>query len=626
MKLTVASIELVGTNRQVEFSSGLNIITGQIATGKSTLLNAIRALVGANWQPFTPELRATTSGVRGIVAVGENEYSIFRPLSSSGRSLLEIREVDGDEAYLLPATQHDPVAQQTYGGWLLEHLNLPRLRVPRAPTNPDSDPTALSIADYLSYGYVPQTGIGSDIFGHRDTFRNIKRRYVFEVLYGIYDSETAELHESFRSLSAKIRSLESDESTLDRLLSGTALGEREDLVKERRSLRMRIGEVDKRSTTTALEASHVPQVRALRERVLSQDVSIANMRSDVEKTQHSISALRDLVEQLQAQAARISRAMVAGTALLDIEFKVCPRCGSSLDVERESSSTCVLCLQAPSLSFDRDALEKERGRLTRQIAETEELSSIEDAALERMREELALLVEQRDTVGRELDQASASYISDHAEVIQAAAAKRASLEAELVRVSDYLAIVDRFHEARRSLGALRSEREKIQDRLERDSGKIASAEARVDALASRYASILESFRAPQLGRGALDRETYLPRVDDRSFDQLSSAGWKTLVNLAYTLAHHEAAIEMSLPLPGLLIIDRPSTHIGHEGLDLERIHAIYEYLVDMGTRRAPELQILVVDNDVPDFVEPYVRLRLSDGERLIPTSALSGRD
>ncbi len=94
------------------------------------------------------------------------------------------------------------------------------------------------------------------------------------------------------------------------------------------------------------------------------------------------------------------------------------------------------------------------------------------------------------------------------------------------------------------------------------------------------------------------------------------------MNVAHALAHHETGIALGIPMPGFLIIDGPSSNIGHEGEDLARIESIYRKLIDIGDELKDELQIIVADNNVPEYAYPYVRLNLSEEDRLIPTTDL----
>ena len=58
--------------------------------------------------------------------------------------------------------------------------------------------------------------------------------------------------------------------------------------------------------------------------------------------------------------------------------------------------------------------------------------------------------------------------------------------------------------------------------------------------------------------------------------------------------------------------------MGQEGLDPERVRAIYEYLIETSGEIGDALQMIVVDNEVPAVARPFVRLELSDSDRLIP--------
>ena len=135
---------------------------------------------------------------------------------------------------------------------------------------------------------------------------------------------------------------------------------------------------------------------------------------------------------------------------------------------------------------------------------------------------------------------------------------------------------------------------------------------------------LRELHIPNLGQDLtvrINRDTYLPEVSERSFNQLSSQGLKTLVNVAHALAHHTVSIDRNLPLPGLLILDGLSANIGHEGFDLDRVRDVYRLLSRVADQYAGALQVIAVDNELPrdvllEFVDRVV-LTLTQEDRLI---------
>jgi hypothetical protein len=126
-----------------------------------------------------------------------------------------------------------------------------------------------------------------------------------------------------------------------------------------------------------------------------------------------------------------------------------------------------------------------------------------------------------------------------------------------------------------------------------------------------------------------DQPQDLPaEVSTRSFDELSSQGLKTLVNVAHALAHHTVAIDRGLFLPGLLVLDGVSADSGKEGLDGDRILDMYRLFVEVSTAYEAKLQLVIVDNEVPEeIIRDFgggVVLTLIQSDRLIGTSWPSG--
>jgi hypothetical protein len=106
----------------------------------------------------------------------------------------------------------------------------------------------------------------------------------------------------------------------------------------------------------------------------------------------------------------------------------------------------------------------------------------------------------------------------------------------------------------------------------------------------------------------------------RRFDDLSSPGLATLVNVAHALAHHITSLNLGLNLPSILFIDGLSEHLGQEGLDPKRLSAIYEYLVDISAKFGDRLQIFVVDNEIPVVARKFIRLELTESDRLVASA------
>ena len=213
----VSEIVLEGADRELALNPGLNIVAGPIASGKTTFVRYLRFLLGGSLGQPPKEARTSVTAVSGTVNLNGKSFLIARPAVSTPNARVEI--AGDDRTWRLPA--YSSLDGNTYVNWLLQQMELPRIEVPSAPMKPDSDPTPISIGDYFLYSYLAQDELGFSVFGHRDPFKNIKRKYVFEITYGFYDLKTAQLQERLRKVQGQLRELRARETLFETFFEGT---------------------------------------------------------------------------------------------------------------------------------------------------------------------------------------------------------------------------------------------------------------------------------------------------------------------------------------------------------------------------------------------------------------------
>lgn len=72
MKIFINKIKLLGTNREFPLRPGLNIITGSITTGKTTLIKCCRGLLGSKIKDFSKEARNNITNLAGEIYIGSH--------------------------------------------------------------------------------------------------------------------------------------------------------------------------------------------------------------------------------------------------------------------------------------------------------------------------------------------------------------------------------------------------------------------------------------------------------------------------------------------------------------------------------------------------------------------------
>jgi DNA repair exonuclease SbcCD ATPase subunit len=618
MKLCINRINLIGANREFPLQPGLNIITGSITTGKTTLIKCFRGLLGAVLKDFSREARNHITNLAGEIQIGSNTYEIIRPFVTTSDAVVSI--AGENEAERLPAIR-GKTDGKTYGTWLLEKLNLPTLRVPTAPTQDDSDTSPLSINDYLMYCHLRQDEIDSSVFGHTNFSKNNKRKYVFEVIYGKYDVEVAELQMERREKSSEIRRLQNYAKTIEEFLTGTPFENRAAIAQSLNDATRKLEEAYFDSETLAQEIRGHTNTDELRSSLLKAQQKLDELRQNLQYEEYSLQQKQSLIAQLQTQSARLTKSIVAGNYLLDFDFLSCPRCGSSIKPSRTEAETCYLCLQQPEPQITQDDLIKEQDRLEQQIAETFELVAAHNTSIDEVKHEITRLETQRQTVSSEINYRARRYVSDQAEQIAQVEQHRTQLQEQKKRLEEYMGLYNRQDQTISAIEQLESRLEELDVAIDLANSRVSEFEKYINFMDGTYQAILRELRVPSFsdpGPSIIDRQTYLPLFEGRRFDELESQGLKVMVNIAHALAHQLTCIHFDLQLPNILLIDGLSGNIGYEGLDRERIEAIYDYIIRVSQEHQNRLQVIVSDNTVPENAREYVFAEFNDENKLIP--------
>jgi hypothetical protein len=628
-RLELEVVELVGGNRVVFFGPGLNLVSGDITTGKTTLVRLLRGLIGTFPSGIAPEVQSLTAIV-GTFILGDREWRVYRPRSTSSTSIVQLTETtsprDNEPLSLrLPAAGR----QDSYSTFLLDQLSIPAVSVPQARTRPTETLTPVTMTDWLGYCIITGDELDTQVFGHLHPFRDGKRRWVFELAYGLYDAEIARMAAELRALDLRIASAEQDTLVREKFLAETRFANADSLRLEISQCTRELEETRDRRRRIAAESQIAPGVRGIRQRLLAAAAERAKISEEEMRLQEQLKDLKDLHKQLNSQVGQFTRAIVAEEWLVDFDFIVCPRCGTDVNAGRASAGQCYLCLQEPtSTTASRDYLLGEQDRVNSQIIETEEVMKSRTKTLDELSPKGRLLDAQIAALETELDERTAAFVSDHAEQMEREAARQASLESRLAYLDEYLRIIERHRDENSVRDDLLRERDELAGAIAARELDRSEAEANIEALEKRLIEFLRELHIPQFAddlRVRINRTTFLPEIADRTFDELSSQGLKTLVNIAHSLAHHTVAIDRSLPMPGLLILDGISANSGFEGFDQERVFDVYRLLMRVAADYSGDLQIIAVDNrvsfkllqELTAFNPNVTRLTLRQNDRLI---------
>ena len=131
----------------------------------------------------------------------------------------------------------------------------------------------------------------------------------------------------------------------------------------------------------------------------------------------------------------------------------------------------------------------------------------------------------------------------------------------------------------------------------------------IESLSKAFSEILLNFEYPKLSNAHIDEKRYLPYVRERKYNDIGSLAGVTLITMAYYLAVLLVGSN-NFNHPGLLIIDSPRKNLGAqaaknetEDFKDERIfNATIKTLYDIAESNKDHIQMIVVNNGVPDFL------------------------
>lgn len=612
-------------SRSLRFDAPVTAVTGPIGTGKSSMFELIKFALGGS-ASLMPAIQENVRRVTLRVRVGSRQFELGRDIDGRVVDVFDRASSYRASQWATTARKAMPRASEE----LLAALDLPPdLRVPRRRVRPTAETVPVSFFDLYRYIYLSQNEIDYSVVGHRDPNLDIKRRAVFEILYGLVSPELLQLRRARNDLIARQKQLKEDANTVRRFLADQ--GERDAAYLKRQLGQSVSRRSDAEQSLANLKSSSLELLedqRYLRDRIGVLRRDILSSESQQEVVAAEIAKDEAVLAQLSLDEQMYTRQRSAAGALSGLEFSVCPRCLQSVNPDSAPVGHCGLCHQLDPASAP-VGVESELRRIRLQRSETEELLAEDRAAaaelqarVTSMRSELAELAAQLDEQSRHVVSPRLDAVETTVRELTAAEAAIAAIERSLARWADVSGLeetADAIDESVRELS-----REEKQLELQ-----ISDNYTNLDELSETFNELVSALNLPWYESAHVDRETYMPIVNGNSFDMLSVGGArKTIVNLAYHLANLTYALASpDVRMPALLLLDSPRKNVGREREDIAVSEAIYARLRAIQTGYGDKAQIIMADNDLPSSARRWIKeIPLSYDQPLVPGVVHPGED
>jgi hypothetical protein len=286
-RLNAVTLDTIEGPVRYEFSSDLTVLAGRTGVGKTTLLEAIKYGFGGDGM-LAPVILESVRDVTLDLSIGQERLEISRSVDPGKSKIARVTDLITRER--LPDHRID-AGQPSLNTLLLGSLGFAD-DLKAAPRGTSSSAgTRISFADIFSFLYVPQADINRDIASSQETYREPKRKVVFELLFGLTDSSILDLRSKLNTLAGDVAKAETTRQTVLDFLSDSNTTTQED------------------ARTASLEAQEAQrtaehELRALREQIDPvSDRETQALRDLLNESERGLSAARAAVTDLVRRQA-----------------------------------------------------------------------------------------------------------------------------------------------------------------------------------------------------------------------------------------------------------------------------------------------------------------------------------
>ena len=327
-----------------------------------------------------------------------------------------------------------------------------------------------------------------------------------------------------------------------------------------------------------------------------------------------------LAAQYDQDVKKLTFAREANTLFDPLLMAVCPWCLQAVTAGDPAEGECTVCHQ-PLGADDADSqvdLDREIKAVKRRQSELADYLEDLHAQARTAEERTEAAIERAGDSQAALDQVMQARFAPYIDQRDLLVSSLAAATQDRQQLEQFLSMHDGAQRRRDELGRLRQQLADLQLEL---AGAEEVRRTRVDAveaISERYGTILEDFQFPKLSEPHVDNR-YVPHVRGLLYNQLGSAGARTLATLAWYLAIFEVVAENGGPHPGLLLIDSPQKGLSADpGKTADEYQtpsiaeSVYQHLLAWtATEIGAGTQIIVVDNTPQSIAEPHVIVRYS---------------
>ena len=622
--LIINKLILIGhrKNYEVPFFPGVNIIYGEEDSGKSSILELINYLLGSNKLDKYVELEQSVKYAILELNLNNQAYCIKRDIFDSKQDI-EVYMVDYTNINTVFPTKYKPNYDNTIDGkffsdFLLDALNFPKIKIKNSPTKDDSSLARLSFRDLFKFCYLNQDDVGTkNLLNNQNYVLYPKTKEVFKYIFNLSDEEISKLEQSIsdktrlkNNLSIKISNIQEFLKTIEIESFDYITSFLEDIKSNLTFLERELNTINTSITSSSSE------YEPLKEYLVTLNYQILDKQKEKAKARENIKRYEKLIHDYYDDSQKIKAILSAKKLIGETSpiLTICPLCEHDIE---ESSLIQEYKIQ------DKTKLDSEVKLLNKRIKDLSELIEKEKESFRTIENTLSNLIKSREEfkkrIDEELNEHISPYLTKRDEIIKQ---QSAFIEREQ-QIIKALKIRNEENNLEKQISKLDEDIENLKEKLTELTTSQPKLETVLDELKTILTSYLLLIGVKNCTDIDISNKTFLPVLRNKQYHEITSGGIRTILSIGFLLNILESSLNNNTNLPRFLMIDTVGKYLQktkkeylsetdvNEDVKEEinsagKYKALYEYIINLSIKMEEankSCQIILVDNDVPSFIE-----------------------
>lgn len=452
-----------------EFSEGLNVIFGENASGKSTVLEFIFYVLGGEiprWKEIALHCDEIFAGVRvngtPLTLSREVTDARQRPLSIFWGPIDKALESAAEGWEIFPYRRSS--AKDSFSQVLFKALEMPEV--------PADDSSNITMHQVLRLVYQDQMSSPEDMFRPDEFDRELTKETMGELVCGIYDPQLyadqlslREVDKAFSEAQAELKSLFTamgpigDDLNIEsvELEIQQAFEEREQVFKKVEALSGTDDDGDIKNGQKELSSLH--------EEIISIGSDLVALEAQIEGLGFQVAEAQEFISTLNENLEALKQSELTHRELGEIRFSYCPACFAPVQ-EEDFEDHCPLCKSPIDHAEGHPHQLRMQREIEMQLRESQQIQNERESALASDRSIFARLQARRHQLYQEYRAKRIAPTSDHERKSQQLHERAGWLERQIEVLADRIEIARRVDELSRRKADLNKERSNLADKIE----------------------------------------------------------------------------------------------------------------------------------------------------------------